>query len=226
MSVTMSIEVTTHSQAETLRIAEAMATLLRGGDVIALNGPLGAGKTSFVRGLARGLRLDETKVSSPTFVISHVYGPAHDDDRDSLTLVHVDAYRLRDLADLDTIGWDELLTQPKAVIAVEWAERIEPALPARRIDVHLEHVGEEARRITIADRGGDDADRFAYIEIFAGGSAGADQCPICGRPVDSAAGGDTFPFCSQRCRMADLGRWFSGSRAISRPIEESDLYEQ
>lgn len=202
-----------------MRIAEAIAKELRAGDVIALIGELGAGKTRFVRGLARGLGLNEKNVSSPTFVISHEYSSANDEH--AVTLVHIDAYRLHGPSDLESIGWEELLERPNTIIAVEWAGRIESALPENHVRVELEHAGDDLRRITIEDRG-DAIGRFEKLKKF-GETVTTQECPICARPV--ASGDDTFPFCSQRCRMVDLGRWFSGSRMISRPIEESDLYE-
>lgn len=218
------IEVTTQSEAQTMLFAEAMAKLLRAGDVIALDGPLGAGKTRFVKGLVRGLGLDEKNVSSPTFVISHEYS-SNGDERDAITLVHIDAYRLRDPAELESIGWDELLTQDNTIIAVEWAERIESALPKEHVRVELEHVSESERRIMVDDRTDCGASRLESLAKFTERDGNAHQCPICSKRIEAGTAVDIFPFCSPRCRMVDLGRWFSGSRMITRPIEESDLYE-
>jgi tRNA threonylcarbamoyladenosine biosynthesis protein TsaE len=185
---------------ETERIASALAMRVAPGTVITLEGDLGAGKTCFVRGLARGLGADPAAVSSPTFVIEHRHAC------DAGTLVHIDAYRIRSAEDLASIGWHELLADGEAVVAVEWPSRIEAALPAVRIDVRIRHVGEDAREIEIEwTRPGEQAV----------------ACRACGAALGGA--GSDARFCSPRCRMADLQRWFRGDYAIGRPIEEDDL---
>ena len=95
---------------ETERIASALAMRVAPGTVITLEGDLGAGKTCFVRGLARGLGADPAAVSSPTFVIEHRHAC------DAGTLVHIDAYRIRSAEDLASIGWHELLADGEAVV--------------------------------------------------------------------------------------------------------------
>ncbi len=140
----MNVVRTTWSEAETIELAARLGRGLVGGEVICLEGPLGSGKTCFVRGLATGLGLDPTEVCSPTYVLWRRY-----EDHAPLALVHLDAFRLTGPHDLDTIGWDELLEEPGTVIAVEWPSRIAPALPARRIDIVLAHAAETARRITL-----------------------------------------------------------------------------
>ena len=105
-----------------------------------LSGPLGAGKTAFVRGLARGLGIEEDEVSSPTFTIVHEYRGGR------LTLYHVDLYRL-DRAATDDLGLDELGVAD-GVLAIEWPERLTHSLPsARAIDMEL--VDETTRRISV-----------------------------------------------------------------------------
>lgn len=113
--------------------------------MVLLSGELGAGKTAFVRGLARGLGLDPEQVTSPTFVLLTAYpGP--------LTLHHADLYRLAGDGDEGELGLEELPGR-RGVLAVEWAERLsDPPWPrARR--VRLEHAGEDVRRITLAGEG-------------------------------------------------------------------------
>lgn len=106
------------------------------GLVVALVGPLGAGKTLFVQGLAQGLGLDPRQVVSPTFVIASEYaGPA------GRRLAHVDLYRLGDRAELEATGFADLL-EPRGVVAVEWADRFPEALPGDRLEVRLERVAE------------------------------------------------------------------------------------
>ena len=137
---------------DTLAIGRAVATLCREGDVLALAGELGAGKTQLVRGLAEGLGLDPARVASPTFVFLHEYErePAHV-EHDALTLIHLDAYRLSGGDDLATIGFD--LDDPEyragCVVAVEWPQRLGPSIdpgltltlqhapPSRRIVVNV-----------------------------------------------------------------------------------------
>jgi tRNA threonylcarbamoyladenosine biosynthesis protein TsaE len=131
-------------------LAAAMAADLRPGNVVALCGDLGAGKTCFVRGLCKALGGDASLVNSPTFTIMQEYPVACG------RLVHVDAYRLRGEDDLQTIGWDELLQDGNAVIAVEWPERIIGAIPDTATRVVLEHGGHDIRHIEI-HAGGDSA---------------------------------------------------------------------
>ena len=131
---------------DTERIGEALARRLAPGTVVTLEGELGAGKTCFVRGLARGLGADPSAVSSPTFVLEHRYATA-----DGRALVHIDAYRIRSAADLESIGFDELLAHGTSVVAIEWPSRISAALPAARVDVRLRHAGEDEREIEIED---------------------------------------------------------------------------
>jgi tRNA threonylcarbamoyladenosine biosynthesis protein TsaE len=138
------IQRTTASQTETEQLAARLAPLLRGGDVVTLEGPLGAGKTCFVRGLARGLHIDTKQVSSPTFVISQEYA-----GENAPTLIHMDAYRFHGVDELESVGWEEMVSS-QSIIAIEWPSRIEPALRGlRRIDVTIEPTSPSARLITI-----------------------------------------------------------------------------
>src|SRR5256885_8265393 len=112
--------VATHSSAsvaETESVAADLARGFRGGEVVALHGELGAGKTQFVRGLVRGLGGDPHAVSSPTFVLLNVY------DAGRLAVYHLDAYRVAGADDFEGIGFAELLEQG-GVVAIEWPERV------------------------------------------------------------------------------------------------------
>jgi tRNA threonylcarbamoyladenosine biosynthesis protein TsaE len=131
----------THGEAETAALAERLGARFRGGEVVLLHGELGAGKTAFVRGLARGLGADPAEVASPTFVLMTSYpGP--------LTLHHVDLYRLAGNGDEHELGLEEL-PGPRGVLAIEWAERLSdpPWLSPWRI--YLSHAGEDARKVEI-----------------------------------------------------------------------------
>ena len=196
------------SEAETRETARRLAARLRPGDVIALQGPLGAGKTTFVRGLAEGLGLDAREVSSPTYLLLHEYAlPAGGDT----VLAHLDGYRLATPAELETIGWDELLAAADVIIAVEWPERFGDELPDERVTVDLAHVDEHTRAITITATG-----RLAS-RFYATHRA---LCPICGKSLPDRL--DTAPFCSKRCRLVDLGEWLGGKYSIGQSPEAGD----
>ena len=135
----------TESVAETESLAERLGATLRGGEVVLLSGELGAGKTAFVRGLARGLGVDPEEVASPTFVLLTSY-PGR------LRLHHADLYRLAGNGDEGELGLEEL-PGPQGVLAVEWAERLSFVPWARTIAVRLEHAGEDRRRVQVEGTG-------------------------------------------------------------------------
>ncbi|MGD0770283.1 MAG: tRNA (adenosine(37)-N6)-threonylcarbamoyltransferase complex ATPase subunit type 1 TsaE [Tepidisphaeraceae bacterium] len=131
-----------HSVAQTESIAAELAETLVGGECIALDGPLGAGKTQFVRGLAAALGANPRAVSSPTFVLLNVYQGGR------LAVFHLDAYRVAGPRDFESIGFPELLDQ-HGVIVVEWAGRVKEILPPNRINVTMEVTGKSDRRLMI-----------------------------------------------------------------------------
>jgi tRNA threonylcarbamoyladenosine biosynthesis protein TsaE len=133
----------TTSEAETGAAGEALARTLARGEVVLLYGDLGAGKTAFVRGMARGLGADPDEVSSPTFTLIQEYVTPR------ITLYHVDLYRLVP-AEIDDLGLDDLVTGD-GIVAIEWADRW-PARPHDAIEVHLDPSGEATRRIRISRR--------------------------------------------------------------------------
>ena len=137
------IERLTRSAAETELVAAEIAGRFTGGEVVLLSGELGAGKTAFVRGLARGLGVDPAEVASPTFVLLTAY-PGR------FTLHHADLYRLEALYSDRELGLEEL-PGPGGVLAVEWAERLSFVPWARVWRVALEHAGEDARRMTVTE---------------------------------------------------------------------------
>jgi len=149
----MTIRVTSHSVEQTMAIAANVARAARPGDLIGLVGELGAGKTQFVRGLAVGLRISPRHVSSPTFVFLQEY-PVDEDDPATLVLTHIDAYRLKGPDDLATIGWEGEGRELRrgALLAVEWADRIEDELGGDWLKVTLEHA-DTGRAITLSPRG-------------------------------------------------------------------------
>ncbi len=131
---------TSESPDETQAAGATLAESLEPGDVVALTGELGAGKTCFTQGLARGLGVTRRAVS-PTFVLVNEY-------RGRLPVHHVDAYRTDSLTELLDLGLEELFSGDGVTI-VEWADKLRPLLPPHTISVHIEGVGDEPRRITI-----------------------------------------------------------------------------
>jgi tRNA threonylcarbamoyladenosine biosynthesis protein TsaE len=127
---------------QTATAGEALGRTLGPGDVVALYGELGAGKTCFVQGLVRGLGVT-TQATSPTFVLVNEY-------RGRLPIHHVDAYRTASLTELMDLGLLDLFGGD-GVTLLEWADRAEPLLPARAIRVRIEGLGDEPRAVTIED---------------------------------------------------------------------------
>jgi len=143
---TETLDIITHSEEETITLGERIGRRLRGGDIIALHGELGAGKTRLVRGMARGLGLDPSRVCSPTFVVANEYSPP--EGATGLCLIHIDAYRLRSTEELGNIGWDRMI-DGNCVVVIEWAERIQEALPPVTFEITLAHQSEDERLIRI-----------------------------------------------------------------------------
>ncbi|MCZ6836842.1 MAG: tRNA (adenosine(37)-N6)-threonylcarbamoyltransferase complex ATPase subunit type 1 TsaE [Planctomycetota bacterium] len=210
---TTTIQIQSNDERQTMSIAASIARHLRPGDFLALEGPLGSGKTCFVRGLAQGLGLDPDQVSSPTFVLRHEY--EKDGDPASPVLTHIDAYRLSSHEDLESIGWEELVKGDRSIVAIEWASRIAQAIPSNRIDVAFAHLDIDQRDLAISAPK-DMMDRIEHLADTA-----LARCTQCGQEVASNA--DTFPFCSKKCRLLDLGKWFRGDYRVSRLIEEDDI---
>ncbi len=138
----------TTSANETERLGEALAARLKAGDTVALFGGLGAGKTAFVRGLARGLG-HTGRVTSPTFAIVNEYLPERG-GRQTLPLFHFDMYRLSSADELFDIGWEDYLARG-GVCAVEWSENVAEALPRDCIRVTIAPIDESTREIEISD---------------------------------------------------------------------------
>ena len=135
---------TTNSPAETEAIGAALGKILNPGTVLAYRGDLGAGKTAFTRGLARGLGCTDI-VTSPTYTIVNEYLGGR------LPLFHFDMYRLRSSDDLFDIGWDDYLDR-NGICAVEWSENVDDAME-NAVYITIEKLGEESRRITIEGGG-------------------------------------------------------------------------
>ena len=131
--------VETSGEAETAAAGAGLAPVLRTGDVVLLSGELGAGKTAFVRGLARALGVPEEDVTSPTFTLVQEYRAP------TTVLFHVDLYRLSP-REVEDLGLDEMIGE--GILAIEWPDRwVDP--PAAAYDVQIEHLGGDRRVVSI-----------------------------------------------------------------------------
>jgi tRNA threonylcarbamoyl adenosine modification protein YjeE len=206
----------------TAALAGAAAALLRPGDVVTLEGELGAGKTTFVRSLAIALGVDAAVISSPTYVFVNVY-PA---GRCGVgRVVHVDCYRLTSADDLEPLGWDRLFDpQTRAalggVAVVEWASRIPDAsmlpAPGEMLRLVIEPVSVHERRFALSfPESWRTREGFAWFV-----EREPTRCPTTGAWVSPLS--ETYPFADARARGADLYKWFSGQYTASRPIRPED----
>ena len=135
-------EIVSHSPERTEAFAAEFAASCQPGDVIALHGDLGAGKTTFVRGIVKGLEADDrTRVTSPTFVLMNIY-------EGRLQVYHFDFYRVTDASMIADLGFEEYFTG-KGVSLVEWPERALELLPEHHITVELEVIDPTTRRIAV-----------------------------------------------------------------------------
>ena len=138
-------EILSCSAEDTIKAAENFAKALRGGEIIAFKGGMGVGKTHFVRGLAKALGFSGN-VNSPTFAIVNEYRGGR------LDLFHFDMYRVESWEDLDSCGFFDYMNE-NGVIAAEWSENIENALPDNTIYITIEKTGEDSRKITVEGGG-------------------------------------------------------------------------
>lgn len=137
------VEIESESTEQTFAIGFAVGEKAGEGDIFALSGELGAGKTCFTGGLARGLGVDEHyTITSPTFTLINEY-PGR------CRLYHFDVYRLNKIGELDDLGYDEYVSG-SGVVAIEWAEKITGALPPDTVTIHFKYVDENRRIITIS----------------------------------------------------------------------------
>jgi len=141
-------EYTTKTPEETMDIGKEIATSLRGGDIVLLQGDLGAGKTTFVKGVATGLGVEDT-VTSPTFSIMNTYKIKFVAS-DAKHLVHIDTYRLENEQELVDIGIEDYLDDKNTICIIEWPEKIPSLLKNKKtVSIKLSHT-ENGRTITVA----------------------------------------------------------------------------
>ena len=132
----------THSPEETVLLGREIAVHLHPPCLVLLEGDLGAGKTTLVKGIVAGLgAASEDDVTSPSFTLVHEYGSAG-------TVFHADLYRIEGARDLATLGLDELSSRA-AIVLVEWGEKLEDNIPSSCVKIRMEHRGSDARRILI-----------------------------------------------------------------------------
>lgn len=139
------MEVITKSAQETAKLGEKIANNLKNGAVVCLYGELGSGKTVFVQGLAKGLGIKE-RILSPTFVMVRSYALC---TLPYETFYHVDLYRIENEKDIEGLGLEEIWSDPKNIVAIEWAEKIKKILPKKRVDIYFEYLKEDRRKIRI-----------------------------------------------------------------------------
>jgi tRNA threonylcarbamoyladenosine biosynthesis protein TsaE len=141
--VSDSIDIITNSPSETIEFGRNLGMKLRGGEVIALCGPLGSGKTHLIKGIAAGAGAeDQAHINSPTFVIVNEYAGR-------LDIYHIDAYRLEAVSEFEALGFDDFC-YPRSVVLIEWADKIESALEGiDYVRIRLEHAGQTTRQIHI-----------------------------------------------------------------------------
>ncbi len=139
------VQLTSHSPRETRQWGERIAKRLWPSSIICLQGNLGSGKTTFVKGLAKGLGIAPTKVNSPTFVLLNIYDG-------KWSLYHFDFYRLEELREIEKIGYDEFL-YGDGIAVIEWAERLRSRVPEENLTIHLSHKTERERVMEIVANG-------------------------------------------------------------------------
>ncbi len=143
-STEFATEFVSHSPEETIEIGRELARRLAPPRLVLLSGDLGSGKTTLSKGIISGLgAAREEDVTSPTFTLVHVF-------RNHATVYHVDLYRVEQFRDLETLGLEDVLSEP-AVVIIEWAERFSLRSDWPRVVVHLKHIEGDTRRITISE---------------------------------------------------------------------------
>lgn len=139
----------TQSFEETQKLGFDFAKDFVGGEVIALHGDLGSGKTTFMQGLAKGLEI-ERNIISPTFIIMRSYEIKSKKHPQIKFLYHLDLYRIETEAEAIDLGLQDLIADPQNVVAIEWPDKVENLLPEKRWDIYFEYLKDDKRRIRFA----------------------------------------------------------------------------
>jgi len=140
-----------HSEEETKNLAKKLALTLKGGDIVLLYGDLGAGKTTFVKGLASACGMSENNITSPTFILMNVHPIKSPTKALPLKiLTHIDTYRLKTEQELIDIGVEDYLAAPDSLCVIEWPEKMNTLLKRKKIiSIFIEHLEKNQRRITL-----------------------------------------------------------------------------
>ncbi|HWY79122.1 MAG TPA: tRNA (adenosine(37)-N6)-threonylcarbamoyltransferase complex ATPase subunit type 1 TsaE [Candidatus Sulfotelmatobacter sp.] len=142
-------QIITTSFQKTQEFGESFAHDLKGGEVLALYGDLGSGKTTFMQGLAKGLGITRS-IISPTFIIMRTYEmKSNIKDTGVRTLYHLDLYRIEEESQAIDLGLEELMGNPENIVAIEWPDKIENILPEKRINLFFEYLGDDKRQIRV-----------------------------------------------------------------------------
>ena len=169
------------SPEETRRLAVALSPLLRPGDVLSLGGDLGAGKTTFVQGLAIGLGITE-RVTSPSFVLLKEYLGGR------YPLIHMDVYRLERMQEVVDLGYDEFL-DPSHIVVVEWGDMVEPLLPKEHLSIQMSYGAADSRReIVLQPRGFQWEMRMQTVRVLIEELFSVDRDDLFYAPDDSPPG--------------------------------------
>lgn len=140
----------TKSFKETQKLGEDFSTRLKAGDVIALYGNLGSGKTTFMQGLAKGLGI-KRNIISPTFIILRTYETIIKNNISSNNyLYHLDLYRIENESEVNGLGLFDIINRKDGITAIEWPDKVENVLPDNRINIYFEYIGDNIREIRIS----------------------------------------------------------------------------
>lgn len=134
------MEIITDNAQQTQKLGEKIGRSLSRPEILCLYGDLGSGKTTFLQGLAKGLGIKK-RITSPTFVFMKQY---------QSSFFHVDLYRINNVKEAKGLGLDEIFNNPKAIVAIEWAERIKEILPKKRTDIYFDYVSKNQRKINLS----------------------------------------------------------------------------
>ncbi|MFA5926983.1 MAG: tRNA (adenosine(37)-N6)-threonylcarbamoyltransferase complex ATPase subunit type 1 TsaE [Patescibacteria group bacterium] len=140
------MEYISHNEKETYALADKIAKASHAGDIFALSGDLGSGKTTFVKAFAKSMNVGQP-ITSPTFVLIKTYKIA-EERIEANVLVHVDAYRLQGESDVEAIGLHEFMQRKDTIVLIEWPERVEGSLPDKTKHISFEYIDENTRKIT------------------------------------------------------------------------------
>ncbi len=138
---------TTNCAEETQKIAHKIAKKIKNGAILALIGDLGSGKTTFTQGFAKGLGIKE-KVISPTFILMRQYSLP---GSPKAKLFHIDLYRFENIKEIESLGLNEIFSNPKNIILIEWAEKLGKLLPKQAVKIYFTHTFESGRKIEVQD---------------------------------------------------------------------------